>query len=302
MEENTRKSRKKVNTEVTNVNENEVKDNSQISNENIINQNEETNIEKKVLVEETETLVKSETKTESKDVKKEIKSNNVSKTNSDSNFIKIIYNGIIKENPIFVLMLGMCPTLATTTSLSNAIGMGIATTFVLLMSNFIISLLRNVIPEKMRIPSYIVIVASFVTVVQLLMQAYFASLYSSLGIYIPLIVVNCIILGRAESYASKNTVIDSIADGLGMGCGFTFGICLISIIRELLGNGSFYDIPIIPKDYNITIFILAPGAFLVLAFIIAIQNFLNNKNSTVKSNISCDFDCSNCDIHKGGNK
>ena len=220
-------------------------------------------------------------------------------TIKNNNFINIVYNGLIKENPIFVLMLGMCPTLATSTSLSNALGMGIATTFVLIMSNVIISLLRNIIPEKMRIPSYIVIVATFVTIVQLLMQAYFSNLYNALGIYIPLIVVNCIILGRAESFASKNSVFDSLADGIGMGIGFTVGLSLISIIREFLGKGSFYNIPIAPSDYNITIFVLAPGAFLVLAFLIAIQNFLNLKNDVKNTNTNCNFDCANCNIHKG---
>ena len=188
-------------------------------------------------------------------------------------------NGIITENPIFVLMLGMCPTLAVTTSAINGIGMGLSTTVVLVMSNMLISMLRKVIPDSVRMPAFIVVVASFVTIVQFLMEGFTPSLYESLGIYIPLIVVNCIILGRAESYASKNPVLPSIFDGLGMGLGFTVGLVAIGLVREILGSGKAFGAQIIPvadaatgaAGYTpITIFILAPGAFLVLAGLAAI--------------------------------
>ena len=186
-----------------------------------------------------------------------------------------LYNGIFKENPTFVLMLGMCPTLAVTTSFVNAVGMGLSTTAVLMFSNLIISAMRNIIPDRVRIPAFIVIVASLVTVVQLLMQGYTPALYKSLGIYIPLIVVNCIILGRAESYASKNPALPSFFDGLGMGLGFTLSLSCIGIVRELIGGGTFLKgflpaasfpngIVIIPDGYRISIFVLAPGAFFVL--------------------------------------
>ena len=190
-------------------------------------------------------------------------------------------NGIITENPIFVLMLGMCPTLAVTTSAINGIGMGLSTTVVLVMSNMLISMLRKIIPDSVRMPAFIVVVASFVTIVQFLMDGFTPSLYESLGIYIPLIVVNCIILGRAESYASKNPVLPSIFDGLGMGLGFTVGLVAIGLVREILGCGKAFGAQIIPvadaatgaAGYTpITIFILAPGAFLVLAGLAAIQN------------------------------
>lgn len=207
-----------------------------------------------------------------------------------------IINGIITENPTFVLMLGMCPTLAVTTSLTNAIGMGLSTTAVLVMSNAIISALRDIIPDRVRIPSYIVIVASLVTIVELLIKAFIPSLYSALGIYIPLIVVNCIILGRAESFASKNNVVNSIADGIGMGAGFTIGLSLISIVRELLGSGAILGKTIIPERFHISIFVLAPGAFLVLAILTAIQNKLKLKSAT---NVEgCNNDCVNCTMHK----
>ena len=183
--------------------------------------------------------------------------------------IERLYNGIVKENPTFVLMLGMCPTLAVTTSAINGLGMGLATTVVLVMSNMLISLLRKVIPDGVRMPAYIVIVASFVTIVQMVLQAYVTSLYDALGLYIPLIVVNCIILGRAESYASKNKVIPSIFDGLGMGLGFTIGLTSIGIVRELIGTGKIFNLQLLPKSYEgVSIFILAPGAFLVLAFFV----------------------------------
>ena len=194
--------------------------------------------------------------------------------------IERLYNGIVKENPTFILMLGMCPTLAVTTSAINGLGMGLATTVVLVMSNMIISLLRKVIPDGVRMPAYIVIVASFVTIVQMILQAYVTTLYDALGLYIPLIVVNCIILGRAESYASKNKVIPSIFDGLGMGLGFTLGLTSIGIVRELIGTGKIFNLQLLPKSYEgVSIFILAPGAFLVLAFLCALQNKFGAKGA-----------------------
>ena len=215
-----------------------------------------------------------------------------------SNAITCLINGLITENPTFVLMLGMCPTLAVTTSLTNAIGMGISTTVVLVLSNGLISLLRNIIPDRVRIPAYIVIVASLVTIVELLIKAFVPSLYSALGIYIPLIVVNCIILGRAEAFAAKNNVVNSLFDGLGMGLGFTVGISLISIVRELLGNGSFFGINIIDEKYHIAIFVLAPGAFFVLAVLCAIQNKMKIVNGTGnKKQKSCSNGCLNCSCH-----
>ena len=211
--------------------------------------------------------------------------------------VERLYNGIIKENPTFVLVLGMCPTLAVTTAAINGIGMGLTTTVVLMMSNLFISLLRNVIPDKVRMPAYIVIVASFVTMVQLLLQGFIPSLYDALGIYIPLIVVNCIILGRAEAYASKNKVIPSLFDGLGMGLGFTFGLTCIGICREILGSGAIFGKTFIPDDYHITFFVLAPGAFLVLAFLTAIQNKLKLPSATNVENdsdIACGGNCASC--------
>ena len=208
-----------------------------------------------------------------------------------------LYNGIVKENPTFVQMLGMCPTLAVTSSAINGAGMGLSTTCILVLSNAFISLLRKVIPDKVRIPSYIVIIASFVTVIQFLMQAYLPSLNDSLGIYIPLIVVNCIILGRAESYASKNKVIPSIFDGLGMGLGFTLGLTSIGIVRELIGTGKIFNLQLLPKSYEgVSIFILAPGAFLVLAFLCALQNKFGAKgaNRHVKDETACGGDCMHC--------
>lgn len=212
-------------------------------------------------------------------------------------------NGIITENPTFVLMLGMCPTLAVTTSAINGIGMGLATTVVLVMSNMLISILRKVIPNGVRMPAYIVIVASFVTIVQMLLHAYVTSLYDSLGIYIPLIVVNCIILGRAESYASKNKVLPSVFDGIGMGLGFTIGLTSIGIVRELIGAGTVFGLQVLPKSYEgVSIFILAPGAFLVLAFLCALQNKLGVKgaNRHVKEHEACGGDCLNCSLSCNG--
>ena len=212
------------------------------------------------------------------------------------NFFSCIYNGIIPENPILVLMIGMCPTLAVTTSVSNAIGMGLSTTAVLVLSNAIISLLRKITPDRVRIPIYIVIVASFVTLIEFIVKAFFPALDKALGIYIPLIVVNCIIFGRAEAFAGKNNVINSIGDGIGMGLGFTFGIIVISAIRELIGAGSVYGFELIPENYRTAIFVLPPGAFLVLAFLCAIQNKLKLKGATVK-NIGCNNDCMHCNIN-----
>ncbi len=189
------------------------------------------------------------------------------------------YNGLIKENPTFVLMLGMCPTMAVTTSGNNAVGMGLSTTVVLVLSNVVISLLRRVIPDKVRIPAFIVIIASFVTAVQMLMQAYVPDVYSALGIYIPLIVVNCIILGRAESWAYENDVLSSFFDGLGMGLGFTAAITLIGLARELIGAGTLFSVRIMPAFFEgAAIFVMAPGAFFVLAFLVALQNHIKIKS------------------------
>lgn len=207
-----------------------------------------------------------------------------------------LYNGLIKENPTLVLMLGMCPTLAVTTSAINGVGMGLTTTVVLVMSNLLISMLRKVIPDSVRIPAFIVIIASFVTIVQLLLEAYIPSLYAALGIYIPLIVVNCIILGRAEAYASKNSVILSIFDGLGMGLGFTLGLTLIGIVREILGAGSVFGIRFLPESVEtLTIFILAPGAFFVLAVLTAIMNKIKSRSGKADSPLAnCDQLCTGC--------
>ena len=208
-------------------------------------------------------------------------------------YLKPLYNGIIKENPTFVLMLGMCPTLAVTTSAMNGMGMGLTTMVVLIMSNFVISALRKIIPSRMRIPAYIVIVASLVTVVQLLLQAYIPSLYDTLGIYIPLIVVNCIILGRAESYASKNPVLPSIFDGLGMGLGFTIALSLLGGFREILGAGTILGINI-PHWDGIGIFVMAPGAFFVLAALIAIQNQIRISHGKKPRKLQCEQGCAGC--------
>ena len=183
--------------------------------------------------------------------------------------------GLIKENPILVLLLGCCPTLATTTSAINGMSMGLATTFVLIMSNLVISLLKNFIPDKVRIPCFIVVIASFVTVVQLVMQAYVPDIYETLGLFIPLIVVNCIVLGRAEAFASKNPVWPSILDGAGMGLGFTFALTILGSIREILGSGSIFNWRFLPEDaQTILVFVLAPGAFIALGYLIAIVNRL----------------------------
>ena len=210
-----------------------------------------------------------------------------------------LMNGLVKENPTFVLMLGMCPTLAVTTSAINGIGMGLSTTAVLIMSNMMISMLRKIIPDSVRMPAFIVIVASFVTIVDFLMEGFVPSLYDSLGLYIPLIVVNCIILGRAESYASKNPVIPSIFDGIGMGLGFTVGLTSIGIVRELIGSGKIFNIQILPDSYEpFTIFILAPGAFFVLACLVALQNKVKNnlarKGKKVPEAAGCGARCASC--------
>ena len=186
--------------------------------------------------------------------------------NQWQNFTK----GFFKENPIFVLLLGMCPTLGVTSSAINGLGMGLATTFVLLMANIVVSLIKDVIPDKVRIPSFIVVIAAFVTVVELLMQAYLPSLFDSLGLFIPLIVVNCIVLGRAEAYASKHNVLSSAIDGLSMGLGFSMALTILGAIREFLGSGRIFDIVVFPEDYGMLLFVLAPGAFIVLGYLIAI--------------------------------
>ena len=191
----------------------------------------------------------------------------------NSNSMERLYNGLIKENPTFVLMLGMCPTLAVTTSAMNGLGMGLTTMVVLALSNMIISMLRNIIPDKVRIPAFIVVIASFVTMVELLLEGFIPALYDALGLYIPLIVVNCIILGRAEAYASKNPIIPSLFDGIGMGLGFSFALTCIGAVRELIGAGEIFGLHIMPDSYvPCAIFIMAPGAFFVLAALTAVQN------------------------------
>ena len=192
--------------------------------------------------------------------------------------LKYFTDGILKNNPTFVLVLGMCPTLATTTSAANGMGMGVATLFVLVMSNIVISLLKNVIPDKVRIPAYIVVISSFVTVVQLLMQAYVQDLYNTLGVFIPLIVVNCIILGRAEAFASKHNVWESALDGLGIGLGFTGALTLIGIVREVLGAGEIFGLDIWQGD-GALIFILSPGAFFVLGYLMILFRKLTTKKA-----------------------
>ena len=207
--------------------------------------------------------------------------------------IERLYNGIIKENPTFVLILGMCPTLAVTSSLVNGAGMGLSTMAVLVLSNMVISMLRNIIPNGVRVPAFIVIVASFVTILQFLLAAYLPSLNSALGIYIPLIVVNCIILGRAESYASKNPVLPSIFDGLGMGLGFTIALSLLGGFREILGAGTILGINI-PHWDGIGIFVMAPGAFFVLAALIAIQNQIRISHGKKPRKLQCEQGCAGC--------
>ena len=188
--------------------------------------------------------------------------------------LKILMNGIITENPTFVLLLGMCPTLGTTSSAMNGMSMGLATMFVLICSNMVISALKNVIPDMVRIPGYIVVIATFVTVVQLCMEAFIPALYASLGLFIPLIVVNCIVLGRAEAFAAKNGVVASAFDGIGIGLGFTIALTLLGAIRELLGTGKLFNLTIMPEQFGSLIFVLAPGSFIALGFLIAIVNKL----------------------------
>ncbi len=193
---------------------------------------------------------------------------------SKNSNLKVFLNGFIKENPIFVLVLGMCPTLATTSSAVNGLSMGLATTFVLFGSNMVISLLKNIIPDNVRIPAYVVVIATFVSVVEMSMQAYLPALYDSLGIFIPLIVVNCIVLGRAEAFAAKNSVLKSSLDGLGMGLGFSMALTMLGTIREVLGTGKAFGFTLFPDKYGMLIFVLAPGAFIALGFLIAVMSKL----------------------------
>jgi len=188
--------------------------------------------------------------------------------------LKILMNGIITENPTFVLLLGMCPTLGTTSSAINGMSMGLATMFVLICSNIVISALKNVIPDLVRIPGYIVVIATFVTVVQMCMEAFVPALYASLGLFIPLIVVNCIVLGRAEAFAAKNGIIPSALDGIGMGLGFTMALTLLGAFREFLGTGKLFNVTLMPEEYGSLIFVLAPGAFIALGYLVAIVNKL----------------------------
>ena len=193
------------------------------------------------------------------------------------NYIKILNNGIVKENPTFVLLLGMCPTLATTTSAINGLSMGLATMAVLICTNFVISCIKSITPDKVRIPVFVVVIAAFVTILQMLIKAYLPDIDKSLGIFIPLIVVNCIILGRAEAYACKNSPMASIFDGIGIGLGFTMALTLLGAIREILGAGSCFDHTLLPETTNILLFVLPPGAFISLGYLIAIMNRLNGK-------------------------
>ena len=213
-----------------------------------------------------------------------------------NNKLKILTNGIIKENPVLVLVLGTCPALAVTNNTINGVGMGIAATFVLICSNMVISLLKKTIPDKVRIPCYIVVIAGFVTVVELLLEAYMKSLYDALGIFLPLIVVNCIILGRAEMFANKNSIFDSMLDGIGMGLGFTLALFIMGSIREILGVGTFCNIPI-PwlADNPISILAQAPGGFFVYGFIIAMLNKVSHGKAVKRKS----FDCESCPSHAG---
>ena len=219
-------------------------------------------------------------------------------------YVERIYNGVWKENPSFVQMLGLCPTLAVTTSATNGVGMGLSTTAVLVAANFLVSALRKIIPEKLRLPGEIVVVASLVTIVDMLMEGFTPALYSALGIYIPLIVANCIILGRAEAYAMKNPPLISAFDGIGMGLGFTVALIFIGGIRELLGAGTIFGITVTPASYTpVSIFILAPGAFFVLSILTALQNKLKAPSATngsvqkKKNKSGCTGDCMTCPSH-----
>lgn len=191
--------------------------------------------------------------------------------------IKILFNGIIKDNPVFVLLLGMCPTLATTSSAINGMSMGLATMFVLVCSNVVISLLKNLIPDLVRIPAFIVVIATFVTIVEMVMNAYLPALADSLGLFIPLIVVNCIVLGRAEAFAAKNNVLSSLFDGIGIGLGFTLALTVLGLTREFLGTGKMFSFSIFPEDFGMTLFVLAPGAFIALGYLVAVFNKLQRK-------------------------
>lgn len=192
------------------------------------------------------------------------------------NYIKTITNGIVKENPTFVLLLGMCPTLATTTSATNGMSMGLATMFVLICSNFVISTIKNLVPDKVHIPVFVVVIAAFVSMLQMLMEAYLPEINKSLGIYIPLIVVNCVILGRAEAFACKNNPLASICDGIGIGLGFTIALTLLGAVREIIGAGSLFGTSLLPETCNVLLFVLPPGAFITLGYLIAIVNKLKN--------------------------
>lgn len=189
-------------------------------------------------------------------------------------YLNIIYNGVVKENPTFVLLLGMCPTLATTTSALNGMSMGLATMFVLICSNFVISLIKNLVPDMVRIPVFVVVIAAFVSVLQMLMEAYLPAINKSLGLYIPLIVVNCIILGRAEAFAAKNGPLASLCDGVGIGLGFSLALTLLGAVRELIGAGSLFGVALLPDTCNVLLFVLPPGAFITLGYLIAIVNKL----------------------------
>ena len=190
------------------------------------------------------------------------------------NNLKVLMNGIIKENPTFVLLLGMCPTLGTTSSAINGMSMGLATMFVLICSNIVISAIKNLIPDMVRIPSYIVVIAPFVTLLQMVMQAFVPDLYATLGLFIPLIVVNCVVLGRAEAFAAKNNPLASLFDGIGMGLGFTLGLTLLGAMRELLGTGKIFGLTLFGEEYGMLLFVLAPGAFIALGYLIALVNKL----------------------------
>ncbi len=194
--------------------------------------------------------------------------------------LSVLFNGIIRENPILVLLLGMCPTLATTSSAINGMSMGLATMFVLICSNAVISLLKNLIPDMVRIPAYIVVIAAFVTIIEMIMNAYVPALVDSLGIFLPLIVVNCIVLGRAEAFASRNSVTSSIFDGAGMGLGFTLSLTILGALRELMGTGKIFSLNIYPEQFGSLIFVLAPGAFIVLGYLIAVFNKLQKRVKT----------------------
>ena len=210
-------------------------------------------------------------------------------------YLQLLYNGIIKENPSLILMLGMCPTLAVTTSASNGMGMGLSTMAVLVLANLLISLLRKIIPDAVRLPAFIVVVASLVTVVEMVTQAYIPGLYESLGLYIPLIVVNCIILGRAEAFASKNAPVASVFDGIGMGLGFTMALVIIGFLREFIGSGTAFGIQILPEAYpGVGIFTNAPGAFMVMAFVVAVMNKLKVPTRANEVVEDCDGCCANC--------